>query len=321
MANIDVPQSVRQAFEAQRSVAELLQTEVRQLLSRRPPDWHVTFRVKTFDSFVEKLQTGRVQDQARMEDFFAATVVVPSRASLEVAEKWLEGFIVIDRRRPDAGPARVPASDFRFDDLRLYGRLLSPADLPSGPIHDMPFEVQVKTFLQHAWGVATHDTVYKTDKASWTRNRMAFQIRALLEHAESAASAIDAYESTTVNPVIGEEEARVQSVVDLINSRWKPDFLPLSLVRAGSNIDQMCKNLGIDTIQFVVEMNEELDKAEPPLGWSPYQFAVQVAARRYPDKLTKALKRPSPKAHVYYVTPDILEDLGLNQEDVPAARI
>ena len=44
--------------------------------------------------------------------------------------------------------------------------------------------MQVKTFLQHAWGIATHDLIYKTDDVSWSRQRIAYQIKAMLEHAE-----------------------------------------------------------------------------------------------------------------------------------------
>lgn len=321
MANIEVALSVRQSFDSQRRVADLLKTEFDRLLERRPREWHVTSRVKSFDSFVEKLQTGRFHDQDHMEDFFAATVVVPNRSALVGAEGWLSEVLVVDSRRPSAGPTRISASDFRFDDLRLYGTLRPAPGLPRGPIHEMLFEVQVKTFLQHAWGVATHDTVYKTDRSSWTRNRMAYQIRALLEHAEAAADAIAAYESAALNPVVGENEARVQLVIELIGSRWNPDFLPSSLVRAGENIDSLARELGISTSQFVSDVEGELGDDEPPLGWSPYQFAVHVASRRYPSKFAHLLKKTGAKARVYYVTADILRSLGLSEESAPSARL
>ena len=50
----------------------------------------------------------------------------------------------------------------------------------------MIFEVQIKTILQHAWSIATHDLIYKTDTVSWPKERIAFQVKAMLEHAEIA---------------------------------------------------------------------------------------------------------------------------------------
>jgi len=312
--------SVRDSYERQKRVADLLKVEIDLLLARRPSAWHVTSRVKSPDSFFEKLQTGRVHDQDQMEDLFAATIVVPNRAELSVAEAFVDGFMEVTERRPPMGPTKQPASDFRFDDIRLYGHLLSDDSLPGGPIYDMVFEVQVKTFLQHAWSVATHDTVYKTDRTSWARNRMAYQIRALLEHAESAVDAIDVYDASATSASVGARESRLQAVIDFILEKWDPDFLPVSLVRAGENIDSLCTDLKVDAGDFLKKMNHAIPEGGLPYGLSPYDFAVDVASLHYPREFKRHLTRRDTKASVYYVTGEALTRLGLDIVDAPCAR-
>lgn len=320
MSNVQIPTSVRNSFAHQKRVADLLKAEFDQLLNKRPGDWHVTSRVKSEDSFVEKLQTGRVRDQNKMEDMFAATIVVPNRPSLAAAETFVRELMVVDERRPAVGPIKSEASNFRFDDIRLYGHLRAPEDLPVGPIHEMTFEVQVKTFMQHAWAVATHDTVYKTDRTSWARSRMAYQIRALLEHAESAVDAIDVYDASPNGVPVGVRELRLQSIIDFIVQHWDRDFLPVSLIRAGENLDSLCEDLKVSVPDFLSAMSDEISTVGPPLGWSPYQVALHVASARYPDQLRQHLIRGNQKSRVYYVTGDILERLGLSSSDAPNAR-
>jgi ppGpp synthetase/RelA/SpoT-type nucleotidyltranferase len=73
---------------------------------------------------------------------------------------------------------------FRLIDLRLYVTLPDSPALPPTDLSDVVFEVQIKTFLQHAWSIATHDLLYKTDAVNWSKERIAYQIKARREHAE-----------------------------------------------------------------------------------------------------------------------------------------
>src|SRR6185295_542993 len=76
--------------------------------------------------------------------------------------------------------------EFSFDDLRLYTKWKPDVTLPTPTFAGVVFELQIKTFLQHAWSIATHDLIYKTDSISWPKERVAFEIKAMLEHAENA---------------------------------------------------------------------------------------------------------------------------------------
>ena len=181
-----VPASVRALFEAQRDANDKLREAVKDLLKPRlQPYWHYVDRVKTEESFALKIESGRFGDPARLEDFFACTIVVRNHSEIPEAEKLvLEIFSLHERRPPSSVLTKKYSSSFAFDDLRLYVKYIEDPALPPKGLKDIPFEVQVKTFLQHAWSIATHDLIYKTDSVSWPKERIAFQVRAMLEHVE-----------------------------------------------------------------------------------------------------------------------------------------
>src|SRR5207247_360952 len=95
-----------------------------------------------------------------------------------------ENFTVNERRPRQRDRTHKAPHAFPFDDLRLYVRVPNTPASPPTDLVGILFEVQIKTFLQHAWSIATHDLLYKADDANWNKERIAYQIKAMLEHAE-----------------------------------------------------------------------------------------------------------------------------------------
>lgn len=279
-----IPPPVATIYGELRPVALALKAEVDRFMDQRPQQWHYVSRVKSEESFFQKLETGRVEDPRDLEDFFACTIIVPTGRSITEARAFLDSFFSIMYQRPEDGPTKKSASDFRFDDLRLFGRLREPGSVPSGPIHSMTFEIQIKTLLAHAWGVATHDVVYKSTTTSWARDRIAFQLRAMLEHVELAVNGVNALEIAGVDLPKGDDDDRINSYVAFIDSKWPADFRPPDLRRAATSVDQLASKFKVDKDDLLLRFVSHFDEDALPLGTSPVQYAFRVIEESWPEK-------------------------------------
>lgn len=240
--------------------------------------WFFLSRVKKLDSFALKIETGRVLKPSAMEDFFACTIVVPSFSVVAEAERLIvESFVVVERKPLEDSLTHKRASEFVFDDLRLYVRRGDNGTGRDEDLNDLVFEVQIKTILQYAWGVATHGLIYKTDSVSWPKERIAFQVKAMLEHAEIAIAEAERLAET---PIIGKVDAKTKDILDVlqqIEGFWDPELLPLDKKRLAENILRLlavakleAKNLG------AILTGERARLGIVPVDLSPYAFLVQA---------------------------------------------
>jgi ppGpp synthetase/RelA/SpoT-type nucleotidyltranferase len=226
-----IPRSVRDLYSELLPIYERLKTVVDELIaSRKENRWHYEGRLKGEESFALKLETGRVGSPLMLEDFFGCTLVVENHARIADAEKLVGELFDLHERRPSqAISTRLAPCNFDFDDLRLYVRWKDdPAQRPTG-LHGRLFEVQIKTFLQQAWGIATHDFVYKTDAVDWAMSRIAFQVKAMLEHAELSIGEARRLTNATLLNRSDRDSEQLQKTIEDIKSRWKPEQLPKDL--------------------------------------------------------------------------------------------
>lgn len=283
-----IPPQVSSIYGEMLPVATALKAEVDRFMGRRPQDWHYVSRVKSEESYFQKLETGRVLDPRTMEDFFACSVIIPATHVLDDALAFIERFFEAETRRPQPGKTSKRASDFRFDDLRLYGRLRKSEALPVGPIHEMSFEIQLKTLLTHAWGVATHDVIYKSIKTSWARDRIGYQLRAVLEHVELAIGNVDALEAASRGLPEGIDDDRINRYVDFIKSNWQQDFAPPDLRRSAFSIDELADKFKVKREDLLRAFTDGFDGENLPLGITPVAYAFSVIENNWPEKARDA---------------------------------
>ena len=289
---------VRAAYTDQKPIYLGLQSRVDDIFSKPCHDrrWHYESRVKEEASFALKIETGRVKALDDLEDFFGCTIVVRNSTEIRDAVRFVNEHCETRYQRPQSRRITTSrASAFDFDDLRLYVRLKPSPGTPPKPEDGKVFEVQVKTFLFHAWAIATHDLMYKSDEVSWGRERIAFQVRAMLEHAETTIQ--QAAQLASAANLEREDRAteELRKIIDIIKATWPPDQLPKDLRRLSQNIRELLSMLGITRDRWRAIIDAERAARSLPLDENPYQVTVRLAFEHEPAAVQAFINRPDEK--------------------------
>ncbi|WP_285446024.1 hypothetical protein [Xanthomonas sp. fls2-241-TYG-148] len=293
---------VRALYEVIAPKAELLKNYCAGRLNQRNNRWHYEARVKSLESFALKLETGRVKEASAMEDIFACTLVVPSYRDVAEAVELIEEHFDIKEKRPrkDDKTHKRPAV-FDFDDLRLYVTPKeSPAWFVDSQIVGMKFEVQIKTFLQHAWAIATHDLVYKADSVSWPLERVSFQVKAMLEHAELVIAEAPKISDSSFLKKVDSATERTSKVIGVVARHWEPGQLPKDVRRVAANFCALLESLQIE----VDELEKILDKGKQgreghSLDSSPYETLLIYLLRQRGELVRNYVSGKPDKRQVY----------------------
>ena len=280
----------------------VLKEEVETLLkpNAEKQGWFFLSRLKELESFALKLETGRVSDPSRLEDFLACSIVVPTMAQIEEAEEIVLDFFDLTERRPrkkDVTPKS--SSSFEFDDLRLYVARRPAVSGRHPELDGRVFEVQIKTILQHAWTHATHDLIYKSDTVSWRRERIAYQVKAMLEHAEVAISEANVLAETAVLAKSHERTADILDLIQQIKQTWPNERLPVDVKRLAQTIRQIFQTADLNVKRFRDVIEEEKRRfGLLPYDLSPYAFTLQALANFRDIDFQQKFTRPNVRTSV-----------------------
>lgn len=147
-------------------------------------------RVKAIDSVSEKVETGRFSSWKEIDDLVALTVVVPKLSDERRVLAFLrETFEEIEVRA--RGSSQKAPDVFRFDATRFIGRFSTRAEEARAPLFDVPFEIQIRSAFEHAWSVTTHALSYKSADVSWSKLRLAAQLKSAVEQLDTLVAAFD----------------------------------------------------------------------------------------------------------------------------------
>lgn len=287
--------SIRHTYNDQKATNERLREIVdRRIKGFKDPQWHYESRVKELVSFALKIETGRFEKPAALEDFFACTIVVANSSELQQAEKLICENFALRKRKPKAKKRTHKTPEmFPFDDLRLYVTVRDdPAMSPPPPgLSGIIFEVQIKTFLQHAWSIATHDLVYKSDEVDWGKQRIAHQVKAMLEHAEVS---IQEASKLAKSRALAKEDQRTKKIkagISLLKSQWDQDELPSDMRRLAENIVTLLELLQFDIthLETILEDRKGLRHGHHPANLSPYGTVIQYLFEAEQDRMQQLL--------------------------------
>ncbi|PPG06305.1 MULTISPECIES: hypothetical protein [unclassified Rathayibacter] len=315
--------SLRAAFDDQLELQETVEAKVKSIIEPElPATWHYEGRVKRPESFALKVETGKF-DPHELPDFFACTIVVPTMADLGSAEDKVERLLERVSRKPlTEREALSDAFSFPFDHTRLYCRVRIAPGLESGPINTVEFEVQIKTYLQHAWSIATHDLTYKSSTVSWGTQRVAAQVRATLEAAEVAI--VEAVKLTeTGNRTLAREDpltTELSEIVKVLGREFSEQQLPEDMRRLAQTLHTLlgsCK-VQVSALASLLRRGREV-RGGHPLDLSPYATVLQYLIDTKASAVKAALKRS--KAPKILIPAEIVLPDGFDVAGMPNARL
>lgn len=269
--------------------------------------WHYESRIKELESFALKIETGRVRNPSELEDLFACMIVVNNLSSMEAAEKLvLEKFSLFERK-PRRDDYTFKYSDsFPFDDTRYYVKWKDDVKVKPTGLDGLLFEIQIKTFMAHSWSIATHDMIYKTDEISWPKERVAFQIKAMLEHAEASIQEVECLAKSKTIDKTNYKTETIANIITLIREKWADKYLPENRKGLAENIFDLMKaiNRDVDSLKEILEKESILGRGEKTLNLSPFSAIVQSLIFQEPSIMQDFLTGPSKKYKIF-IPPEI----------------
>ncbi|GAB2566837.1 hypothetical protein [Spirosoma areae] len=300
--------TVEQVYLEQSAIIERLKDRVDKLITGiKKPSWHYYSRIKERESYALKLETGRVSDPKGCEDFFACTLVVENLSQVHVAHENIHNkFDIIEKRPNNSNFTHKDPSSFQFDDLRLYIKLRQVEGIEPTPLDNIVFELQIKTFLQHAWGIATHDLIYKSETINWPKERVAYQIKAMLEQAETMISGID---KIIEIPELAKENATTKAlnkIIEMLKSTFPSEELPKDLNRLARITYDLKRNLHleIDAIKEAIDKESEQGRGTNLRNLSPYFVVTQCLINQRTQVVQDYINKPNQK-YKLFITPEL----------------
>jgi hypothetical protein len=299
-----VPQSIRACYEellpSYQKLKDLVDARLRGLKSQK---WHYESRVKELVSYAIKLETGREKFPRRPEDLFACTLVVENHSKITDATDLVTKQFKEEYRRPFNRKNTPLSSDsFAFDDQRLYVAWRDDPSQPPTGVEGLLFEVQIKTFLQHAWGIATHDLIYKTDEASWGSSRVAFQVKAMLENAEMSISEVKRLTSCELLDRCDRETTTLADMIKQVKGRWtEPGTLPVNIQGLAKNIMDLADRLrlNLEDVWPAVDEATADGRGAKLLNLSPYAAILEALIAARGGDLFRPLAHPKNRHFVF----------------------
>lgn len=298
---------INSLYHSKLAFYEIIKSKVDTLvLQSKYQQWHYEGRIKGLESFALKLETGRFNATNIFNDFFACTIVVKNNLEISKAIEFVKEFAkIVDKKPRVEDYTHKQTCEFSFDDLRLYVKLINKeTGSISQDVLDCIFEIQIKTFLQHAWAIATHDLIYKSPQIHWGKERVAYQVKAALEHAEVTISNIEKIYTSEELQKDNKETKRINNIIFFIDKNWDCEDLPRDKRRLAQNIFTVIESIDIDIHMLQIIINKENDEGRgtKTLNLSPFLIVIQSICNQHPQKIIDYHKNKKGKV---FLTPDL----------------
>ncbi len=287
-----------------------LKAEVGELLieSCEKQEWFFEHRLKSQESYASKLSTGRYSD-AEIDDFYACTIVVPNlRYVTDAVELVSACYDMFDKKPGETVKSRP--TDFSFNSIRMLCRLKK--GVIEKYLDSCVFEVQVKTLLEHACSKATHDFSYKGGTVSWSRERLAAQIKAVLDNADLSILEMESLSSSSFLDQKNESYEKMKSIVLFIRAEWEDsseNIIPYDLKRLAEVTANIlsASNLDINSLKDAVKKETDVGRGKHSKNQSIYSIFLQSLINQEQKKVMKYLKGKKQKYKQQILIPPEIE--------------
>lgn len=290
-----IVQSVQELYNTNLPYFSIVKRKVDEVVKTNKNErWHYESRLKQIESFAMKIEMGRFNKAEIFEDFFASTIVVKNLREISLAENFVAKHFTVRFKKPKSNNfTHKDSFSFPFDDLRLYVSLKDSDTGELAPnLYEIVFEIQIKTFLQHAWSIATHDLIYKSDKINWSKERIAYQVKATLEHAEVTISGVEELSKISELKKENKEVKKVNQLISMILNHWQPEDLPSDRRRLAQNIIGFIEAIGLSLSELneVLVLEKQQGRGTLTRNLSPFLIVVQSVFNAKPEIIGDYLK-------------------------------
>lgn len=203
-----------------------------------------TYRYKELESIAEKVESGRFSSWNSIDDLFATTIIIPNLNQEDNVIGFLSDMFIINAIKRRGSTFKSP-DVFRFDATRVIA-YLKAFGIDKQRIHEISFEIQIRTAFEHAWAAATHSLAYKSHEINWKAMRLASQMKAAVEQLDmlvSGFSEVDKHITVHNWPEVSCKIQILDFVAKCFESKIIPDELrPKDFTRFAENMFALLRN-------------------------------------------------------------------------------
>ncbi len=254
-----IPSSFLQAYNESCLAFQRLQAYVEPRLTEVAIKYNGSYiqRIKSPESLLIKAEkTGLENPFSLIDDLFACTITVANLGDIKHVISDVElSFILVECRQRSLKP-----NQFDYNDINLTLRANPDHNRKDEIIFNLIFELQIKTLLQLAWSQASHDVIYKARKKTWGLTRVASQLRALLEMADTVLANLENAANLLQEEHGYQQYEELNSIVDMIERYWDERDQPQNLYRAAQVVDLYIKRgrVNLDYLETLLQENDYL---------------------------------------------------------------
>ena len=321
MASMKIPLSLHEKYQLNKEISKKIQGRVGEHLSdlAKQNKWFFVDRIKNEESFCQKIESGRFSPKFELTnykqqigDFYAASMVVQNLNKVKTAIQEIKNEPILDFQymKPcSLGLVNHRPSEFIFDGVRLYFTTKKPISKDQEDLSFMVFEIQVKTFLDYAWGISSHDIGYKGNSFEWGISRIIAQNKAVLDSVELSLAEYSNLANNQAVKLKNKEFEKTQKCLQLLKSFWS-DF-PADSITLTRNIYSLMQalNLSNKSLKEIIQIQNANKSLSLSIYGSIVRALIMEKGKDFFDKINQYNKNQKAKVHVIIFKEINVEDI------------